>query len=265
MVFFTLSSGMKSFITHKKIIHMLNTLKKYFGLATLLSVTTITLFACGGGSSSSPTLNLFAAYKTFAEEGYFLPGVISGYCQGTRAQTFQPGVLGVNPNTPPVPAFIQSVSETDVLAPNQPQLCQTFYSNPAFTVYFDPDAFTPQSDLSGSGYVYANQVTLPTSVTAGSKGTYYTSQKFNTTDPNNPVLVFNTVNTWEVKADTATTLLYITTNTATTPSDQLLYKSITTYRINANNTLTDLRKNIQASNIATGGNGDQNIYETYEE
>jgi hypothetical protein len=264
MVFFTLSSDIKSFITHKKAVQMFHTLKKYFGLATLLSVTTITLFACGGGSSSSPTLNLFAAYKTFAEEGYFLPGVISGYCQGTRAQTFQPGVPdGVNPNSNE-PAFIQNVSETDVLAPNQSQLCRTFYSNPAFTVYFDPDAFTPQSDLIGSGYVYANQVALPTSVTAGSKGTYYTSEKFDTTGPN-PVLVTKTVNTWEVKADTATTLLYITTNTATTPSDQLLYKSITTYRLNANNTLTDLRKNIQLSNIASGGNGDQNIYETYEQ
>ena len=115
------------------------------------------------------------------------------------------------------------------------------------------------SDLSGTGYVYENQVALPTSVTAGSKGTYYTSKKYNSGN-----LVFNTVNTWEVKADTSTTLLYITTNTATTPGGQLLYNSITTYRLNANNTLTDLRKNIQASNLVTGS-GDQNIYETYQQ
>jgi hypothetical protein len=245
---------------------MLNTIKKYFGLAAILSGSTITLFACGGGSSSAPTLNLFVAYKAFATEGYFLPGVISGYCEGTRAQTFQPGALGVNPNDS-APAFIQNVSEIDVLAPAQSPaqqaFCGGFYSNPAFSIYFDPVAFTPQSDLSGSGYVYSNQVAFPTSVTAGSKGTYYTSQKFNTTVPNNPVLTLNTVNTWEVKADTATTLLYITTNTGTTPTGQLLFKSITTYRLNANNTLTDLRKNIQISNLSTGGNGDQNIYETY--
>ena len=241
---------------------MLKTIKKHVGLAALLSVTTLTLFACGSGSGSAPSLNLFAAYKTFAEEGYFLTGVISGYCQGTRAQTFEPGELGVNPNDG-ASSLIQDVSEIDVLGPNpsaQPALCRVFYNNPAFTVYYAPTTMTPQSDLSGSGYVYENQVALPTSVTAGSNGTYYTSKKYSSGN-----LVLNTVNTWEVKADTSTTLLYITTNTATTPAGQLLYKSITTYRLNANNTLTDLKKNIQASNITTGGNGDQNIYETYYE
>lgn len=233
-------------------------MKKLIFLALPLIV-----IACGGGSSSSPTLNLFAAYKTFAEEGYFLTGVISGYCQGTRAQTFKPGIKdGDYPYDTNKKALIQEVSEIDALGPSQPILCNSFYSNPSFTVYYDPATITPMSDLSGTGYEYTNQVALPTSVTAGSKGTYYTSEKFTTGD--NPVLVFNTVNTWEVKADTPTTLLYITTNTATTPAPggQLLYKSITTYRLNANNTLTDLKKNIQASNLVTGS-GDQNIYETY--
>jgi len=240
-------------------------IKRYSGIALLTSVTTISLSACGGGSgdgdsNSPPTLNLFAAYKEFATEGYFLTGVISGYCQGTRAQTFEPGVLGEKSGDPAVPALVQEVSEIDVLGPNQPQLCTTFYSNPNFTVYYDPDTITPISDLSGTGYVYENQVALPTSVTAGSKGTYYTSKKYT-----NGNLVFKTINTWEVQADTSTTLLYITTNTATTLTDQLLYKSITTYRLNSNNTLTDLRKNIQASNLTTQGQGDQNIYETYQE
>ena len=88
-------------------------MKKLIFLALPLIV-----IACGGGSSSSPTLNLFAAYKTFAEEGYFLTGVISGYCQGTRAQTFKPGVPGENPNIPVAPALIQEVSEIDALGPS---------------------------------------------------------------------------------------------------------------------------------------------------
>ena len=245
-------------------------IKKYFGIAVLTSVTAISLSACGGGSSdgdsnSSPTLNLFAAYKEFATKGYFLTGVISGYCQGTRAQTFEPGVLGEKSGDPPVPALIQEVSEIDVLGPSPTQLCTSFYGNPSFTVYYDPDTITPISDLSGTGYVYENQVALPISVTAGSKGTYYTSKKYVYDSVNdNYTLAFNTVNTWEVEADTPTTLLYITTNTATTLTDQLLYKSITTYRLNSDNTLTDLRKNIQPSNLVTQGQGDQNIYETYE-
>jgi len=235
-------------------------IKKYFGLLALLSATTITLFDCGGGSSSAPTLNLFAAWKTYTTEGYFLTGVISGYCQGTRAQTLKPVGLGQNVTTPPVSAFIQDVSEIDVLGPNQSTLCTSLYGNPAFRVYYDPVAFTPMTDgLEPKHYVYSNQVAHPTSVTAGSKGTFLTSLNYAGTA--NPVS--KGVVSWEVKADTATTLLWITTNTATTLDDRLLFKSITTYRLNANNTITDLRKNIQLSNLATGGNGDQNIYETY--
>ena len=240
---------------------MLNTIKKHVGLAALLSYTTIALFACGGGASTPPTLNLFAAYKTFAEEGYFLTGVISGYCQGTRAQTFRRGVPGYTSSNPPVPALIQSVSEIDVLATGSSAFCQSFYRNPSFDVYFDPNTFTPMNDGSGLGYVYENQVALPTSVTAGSNGTFFTSKYYKNVNGER-VLEFTTVNTWEVKADTATTLLYIVTNTATTLTNQLFYKSITTYRLNANNTLTDLTKNNQAPNLVTG-TGDQNIYETY--
>lgn len=71
--------------------------------------------------------------------------------------------------------------------------------------------------------------------------------------------------TWAVTADTATTLLWTTTDTAKVYGTELLiYKSITTYRINANSTLTDLYKNIQATTIATQGQGDQNIYEVYQ-
>jgi hypothetical protein len=72
--------------------------------------------------------------------------------------------------------------------------------------------------------------------------------------------------TWSVTADTPTTLLFTTLDTAYTVVDKLLlYKSYTTYRINADNTLTDLRKNIQVTAIATGGQGDQNIYEVYQQ
>lgn len=72
--------------------------------------------------------------------------------------------------------------------------------------------------------------------------------------------------TWRVSADTDTTLLYITTDTAKVYGTELLiYTSITIYRINANNTLTPLNKEVQATTIATKGQGDQTIYETYKQ
>jgi hypothetical protein len=164
-------------------------------------------------------------------------------------------------SSPPVEAFLTNVSEIDVLAPtNQPQLCANFYSNPAFVVYYNPVTFIPLTDGGNpKGYVYENQVPYPTSVTVGSKGTFFTTLNYN----KGPNPVSKGIVTWEVTADTPTTLLFTTINTATTMTDQLLFKSITTYRINSNNTLTDLRKNIQATNLVTG-DGDQNIYETYQ-
>ena len=70
--------------------------------------------------------------------------------------------------------------------------------------------------------------------------------------------------TWKISADTATTLLYITTDTSKVyGAEVLIYTSITTYRINANNTLTPLNKEVQATTIATKGAGNQTIYETY--
>jgi hypothetical protein len=59
--------------------------------------------------------------------------------------------------------------------------------------------------------------------------------------------------------------LWITTDSAKVYGTELLiYNSITTYRINANNTLTPLKKEVQATTIATKGAGDQTIYETYQ-
>jgi hypothetical protein len=71
--------------------------------------------------------------------------------------------------------------------------------------------------------------------------------------------------TWAITADTPTTLLFTTTNTAYTYIGRLLlFKSITSYHLNADNTLTDLRKNIQPTALLTG-NGDQNIDEVYQQ
>jgi hypothetical protein len=59
--------------------------------------------------------------------------------------------------------------------------------------------------------------------------------------------------------------LFITNNKAyTSVGNLLLFSQTTWYRLNANNTLTPLRKNIQPTALLTG-NGDQNIDEVYQQ
>ena len=71
--------------------------------------------------------------------------------------------------------------------------------------------------------------------------------------------------TWSVVADTPSTLLWVTVDEATLiATGKLAYTSTTTYRINANNTLTALFKVIELSSGFTGGAGDFTINETYQ-
>ena len=274
MVFFTLSSGMKSFITHKKNIHMLNTLKKYFGLATLLSVTTITLFACGGGSSSPLALNLNAAFNNYTLGGSSISGTISGYCQGTKVLTFAPTSRGTTLDST-TPALIQNEYERDTMAENSNVFCTSFYRSNDInqvktTNYYNPNTIVPISNGSNPPTtVYQNQAPFPTSVTAGSSGKW-----FDTITYNNGISSATSIQTWAVTADTPTTLTLITNNKAyTTVGNQLLFNQTTWYRINANNTLKSLRKNIHVTQLgvtvfsagAITGGGDQNIDEIYEQ
>ena len=225
----------------------------------------VLLTACGDGdstSSSSPTLNLNAAYSSYVKAGSSVTGDISGYCEGTKVWTLSPTYSGTTLDGKP--AIISNDTESDVLAANSSKFCTNFYSSnmggKVYKIYYDPTTLVPITNGSNPpGTVYSNQVPLPTSVTAGSSGNWFTTLTYE-----NSIPAIEGVLTWSVTADTPTTLLFTTLDTAYTVAGKLLlYKSYTTYRINADNTLTDLRKNIQVTTIATGGQGNQNIYEVY--
>jgi hypothetical protein len=246
---------------------MLKTNNFKLGLAF---ISVVMLAACGdGGSSSSipPTLNLNAAYTSWVKGGSTITGTVSGYCQGTRKQTFTPTVSGQTLSG--VAALITNESEIDSIVADSNEFCKSFYSYDGSTstpYYFDPTNVTPITiGATKNGYplglVWSNQAAPPTSVTAGATGTLATYVNY-TGDSPRPATEGS--RTWKVSADTATTLLYITTDTAKVYGTELLiYNSITTYRINANNTLTSLSKEVQATTIATKGQGNQTIYETY--
>jgi hypothetical protein len=234
-------------------------------------ISTVMLSACGGGdgsssaSTSSPTLNLNAARMSYIQGGSSQTGVISGYCQGIKQMTYAATSSGTNLNG--VPALISKNTETDILVPNSSEFCQSIYSSNSDTyiyrIYYDPSTTTAlTSGVNPPGDVYSNQALPPTSVTAGSTGTLFNYQNYmGTSSP-----VTSGALTWVVTKDTPTTLLYTTTDTSTSvATGQLVYKSMETYRINSNNTLTLIYKSLLFTNVATQGKGEQNIYEDYQQ
>ena len=224
-------------------------------------------------SFSSPTLNLNAAYTTWVKGGSTITGTIFGYCQGTRQQTFTPTVSGKTLSG--AAALITYETETDAIPTSSNAFCKGFYKYDGSTsspYYFDTTNVTPiSSGATQNGYplglVWSNQSAPPSSVTIGASGTLatyvnYSSNPLNSSGPTIPVEYGS--RTWNIIADTPTTLMYVTTDTAKVyGTDVLIYTSITNYRINANNTLTALYKQVQATNIATQGQGYQTIFETY--
>ena len=223
--------------------------------------------ACGGGGDSSsstpaPTLNLNAAYVDYIKTGNTTTSTISGYCSGTSVVTNTAATLGKNGAG--VAAYIVNNTEKDTISASSPTVCSTqiYNSNEGGQVYqnyYDTTTFAPiSSGYSPKYYVYGSQQATPTAVTAGSVGTFYTYQDFNGTS--SPVT--SAIVTYAVSADSASTLLVTTTETGTVTSTGAPKYTITaTYRLNANNTLSQISRKIQAFNAATGI-GDVVINET---
>jgi hypothetical protein len=166
-----------------------------------------------------------------------------------------------------VPSLISKNTETDILVANSSAFCQSVYSSDdstyVYRIYYDPATTTGiRSGVNPPGDVYFNQTLPPTSVTAGATGTLFNYQNYmGTSSP-----VTSGALTWVVTKDTPTTLLYTTTDTSSlVATGQLVYKSMETYRINSNNTLTLIYKHLMFTNVATQGQGEQNIYEDYQQ
>ena len=240
--------------------------KTCFSIGSLL-LSTAVLVACGGDSSSStaPTLDLNAAQRAYVTGGFSQSGVISGYCEGTKTQDFSPTVSGTS--IAGLPALISDETEKDLLV-DPTEFCSAFYNSNAGQpdgiekIYWDPSTLGLMTDGSSPpNYVYSNLQPFPSSVTVGSKGTASTYVNyFGKDEP-----VTTGALTWSIAADTPTTLLWITVDTATlVSSGELAYTSTTTYRLNADNTVTALFKTIEAYSGFTQGAGDIVINEKYE-
>jgi hypothetical protein len=238
----------------------------------ILLLLPLCVVACGGegdslSSTSSPTLNLNAANRNFVTEGSYENAYISGYCSGTKNLTFYPAYNGKTYDG--LPAKILQTKEVDVLTPDSPALCRSLYNSNSSSgtdaFLYDPPFFYDPVTLvfitDGSNpktIIYANQQPFPTSVTAGSSGTFATYINYY----GNPLPVSSGALTWKVTADTANTLLFITTDTSTLiETGQLAFTSVTTYRITADNVLVFLSKTVTATGAITKGAGEVTVHE----
>jgi hypothetical protein len=240
--------------------------KSHYAIGLTL-LTTLVLAACGGGDSASltaPTLDLNAAQKAYVTGGFSQSGAISGYCKGTKIQNFSPTAPGRN--LAGLPALISEETETDRLV-NPTRFCSAFYNSNAGQpdgiekIYWDPSTIGLMTDGSSPpNYVYSNLQAFPSAVTVGSKGTASTYINYFGQDQ----ALTKGALTWSIAADTPTTLLWITVDTARLiSSGKLAYTSTTKYRLNADNTVTALFKTIKAYSGFTQGAGDISITEKY--
>jgi hypothetical protein len=222
--------------------------------------------ACGGGGDSSsstpaPTLNLNAAYVDYIKTGNQTTSTISGYCSGTTVVTNSAAYSGKNGAG--VAALLVNNTEVDTLPATAPTICKNSYSSnnggKTYINYFDATTSLPISDGYTPKYtVITSSQSFPTSVTAGSAGSFYSYQDFK----GGTSAVTSGVVTYAVSADSASTLLFTITDVQTLISSGAPYATTaTTYRLNANNTVSQLSKKLQGYNAATGI-GDVVINET---
>jgi len=224
-----------------------------------LAILALPLFvaACGGGGDSSssspaPTLNLNAAYVAYIKNGSSTTSTISGYCAGTARVTDSAAYSGKNYDG--VAALIVNNSEVDTVAANSPALCSNIFSSneggQVYKKFYDPTTLLPMNEGGSQKWeIYSGQQALPSSVTAGTQGTFY-----NLTDykgGSSPVT--SGVVTYAVTSDTATTLFVTMTETMKLVANGApYYTANTVFRLNANNTLSQVSTKIQAYPAATG-------------
>lgn len=221
----------------------------------------LSVVACGGGSgggssnSSSPlTLNLNEAYASMLKNGNSVLYTLAGDCTGTSSQTSLPGYDGKNWANPPIEAAVveklqfdslsteskASVACSRVFNSNNGDINTTFYSKNYQTVV----------NSGGSNYweVYSEQSPLPTTVTAGSSGTLYKWKNYQGASSTSGAPVTRGDVTYAVAADSDSSLLVTITETGyDEATGKLGWTWTTTYRLNSNNTLTNLSFAINAT------------------
>ena len=231
-------------------------MKKVFSSLVALSVV-----ACGGGGGSggsgnaaAPTLNLNEAYANHIKNGDAVLYTLEGDCTGTSSQTSLPAYDTKNYETPALTvaaveklqfdslsdASKASATCSQVFNSNDNQVNRSFYSTNYQTIV----------NSGGSRFweVYSEQTALPTTVTAGASGTLYKWNNYQGASSQTGTPVQTGSVTYSVTTDSDSTLLVTFTETGyDVATGKLGWTWATTYRLNANNTLTNLSFAINAT------------------
>jgi hypothetical protein len=236
-----------------------------FAIRSAIAVSAISILAaCGGGSSgggtaSGPTLNLNAAYASLITSGSSVAFTLSGDCTGTSVETSLPAYAGFTGDASPISVSVVDKIQKDTISSTSIALaaCNQIYNsnnNDVYRDFYNPNTGT----IVNKGYptiyeFYSAQAALPTSVTVGSTGIIFTSQSFNGATSTAGTPQQTATYSYTVAADTATTLLVTFTNAGRDgATGKAIFSDSTTYRLNANNTLTPLSKAISTTADLTG-------------
>jgi hypothetical protein len=237
-----------------------------FVIRSAIAASAISLLAaCGGGSSgggaaTGPSLNLNAAYASFLTNGSSAAFTLSGDCTGTSVETSLPAYAGLTGDASPISVLVVDKIQVDTISSTSRALaaCNQIYSsndgNQVFRDFYNPTTKTIVNKGFDSIYeFYTNQAALPASVTVGSTGVIYTSQSFNGASTTTGTPSQAATYSYTVAADTATTLLVTFTSAGRDgATGKAIFTDSTTYRLNANNTLTPLSKAITTTADLTG-------------
>lgn len=227
------------------------------------------LAGCGGGggsgsgSSAAPTLNLNAAYASMLTNGDSVLYTLSGDCTGTSSQTKLPAYATTNFATPAVDVLAVQELQFDTLsaASQASSICTDIFNsqnNDVNTTFFSPTNQTLVNDgWTNYWRVYSEQASLPTTVTAGSSGVISKWKDYNGASSTAGTPAETGTLSYSVAADTATTLLVTITDAGTNTATGDSWSNATTYRLNANNTLSNLsfaiKAKLGANNISVAG------------
>lgn len=220
------------------------------------------LAGCGGGGGSSsggaaPTaLNLNAAYSAMITGGNSVLYTLTGDCSGFLSQTFFPAYDTTNWASPAVAVLAVENMDLNTLdsASQAKSVCTQVLTGDNGKVrrnFYDPTTklIVNEGHTTGTFWnVYADQTPLPTSVTVGSSGTLYTWKDYGGAASTSVTPKETGAVTYSVIADTGSTLKVIIAETATNvATGRQAWRVATTYRLNADNTLTALSVEMRAT------------------
>jgi hypothetical protein len=237
-----------------------------FAIRSAIAASAISILAaCGGGSSggggtaSGPTLNLNAAYSSLITNGSSVAWTLSGDCTGTSVETNLPAYAGFTGDASPISVLVVDKIKKDTISSTSKALaaCNEIYNsnnNDVYRDFYNPTTGTVVNKGFTEIYeFYSAQAALPTSVTVGSTGVIFTSQSFNGATSTTGTPQQTGTYSYTVSADTATTLLVTFTDAGRDgATGKAIFTDSTTYRLNANNTLTPLSKATSTTADLTG-------------